>query len=103
MSGWHRAARVPAGGKPTRTPGRRRSVTQERERKAVRRVAGILEGDLDCQFREQPLPVAAAARALYCPTARLSDLFGMDRPLGQDDWVDERDAATSHAVKPSLG
>jgi hypothetical protein len=81
----------------------RRSVTQERERKAVRRLAGIVEDDLDWLFREQPLPVAAAARALYCPTARLSDLFGLDRPLGQDDWVDEHDAVTDHAVEPSTG
>ncbi len=34
----------------------RRSVTQARERKAVRRVAGIVEDDLDWLFREQPLP-----------------------------------------------
>ena len=39
----------------------RRSVTQERDRKAMRRVAGIVEDDLDWLFREQPLPVAAAA------------------------------------------
>ncbi len=37
-------------------PGMRRSVTQVRERKAVRRVAGTVEDDLDRLFREQPLP-----------------------------------------------
>jgi hypothetical protein len=47
--------------------------------------------------------VAAAARALYCPAARLSDLFGLDRPPGQDDWVDEHDAVTGHAAEPSTG
>ena len=49
-------SRAPATGKPARAPGMRRSVTQERERKAVRRVAGIVEDDLDWLFREQPLP-----------------------------------------------
>ena len=47
--------------------------------------------------------VAVAARALYCPTARLSDMFGLERPPGQDDWVDEHDAVTSHTVEPSMG
>jgi len=47
--------------------------------------------------------VAAAARALYCPAARLSDLFGLDRPPGQDDWIDEHDAVTGHAAEPSMG
>lgn len=47
--------------------------------------------------------VAAAARALYCPAARLSDLFGLDRPPGRDEWVDEHDAATGHAAEPRTG
>jgi len=47
--------------------------------------------------------VAAAARALYCPAARLSDLFGLDRPPGQDDRVDEHDAVTGHGAEPGTG
>lgn len=40
--------------------------------------------------------VAVAARALYCAAARLSDLFGLDRPPGRDDWINEHDAVTNH-------
>jgi hypothetical protein len=45
--------------------------------------------------------VAAAARALYCPAGRLSDLFGLNQPAGQDDWVDEHDTVTGHPAEPS--
>jgi len=45
--------------------------------------------------------VAVVARALYCPVARLSDLFGLDRPPGQDGWVDEHDGVTNHAGEPA--
>lgn len=41
--------------------------------------------------------VAVAVRALYCPAQRLSDLFGLDSALGQDDWADEHDALTGLA------
>jgi hypothetical protein len=44
-----------AGGRPPRAPGMRRSATQVRERKAVRRVDGIVSDELDWLFREQPL------------------------------------------------
>jgi hypothetical protein len=42
--------------------------------------------------------VATVARALYCPAARLSDLFGLPRLPGQDDWVDEHDAVIRPAA-----
>jgi hypothetical protein len=43
--------------------------------------------------------VAVATRALYYPAARLSDLFGLDRPPGQNGWVDEHDAVTCHVAR----
>ena len=46
---------------------------------------------------------SAAAHALYCPVARLSDLFGLDSPPGQDDWGHEHDTLANHAAEPARG
>jgi hypothetical protein len=101
MSGWHRAGRVPA-----RAGSRRGLRACDGGSGNARRCAGR-PGSWRTTWTgcsaSSLLSVAAAARALYCPTARLSDLFGLDRPLGQDDWVDEHDAVTDHAVEPSTG
>ena len=43
-----------------------------------------------------------------CPSTVLSGwateyLFGLERPPGQDDWVDEHDAVINHAADPARG
>lgn len=45
--------------------------------------------------------VAVAARALYCPVARLARLFGLGTFPGLDDWVDEHDAVTRQPESPT--
>jgi Domain of unknown function (DUF4365) len=88
-----------AGGKPARAPGMRRSVTQARERKAVRRVAGIVEDDLDWLFREQPLPdygVDAQAEVVAGDELVTGRFLGLQirggdsrfaRPRGKKGWM----------------
>jgi Domain of unknown function (DUF4365) len=92
-------SRARAGGKPVRAPGMRRSVTQVRERKAVRRVAGIIEDDLDWLFREQPLPdygVDAQAEVVAGDELVTGRLLGLQirggnsrfaRPTGNEGWT----------------
>lgn len=36
--------------------------------------------------------IAVAARSLYCPAGRFSDLFGLGTPPQLDEWIDEHDA-----------
>jgi hypothetical protein len=77
----------------------RRSATQERERTAVRRVASIVEENLDWLFREQPLPdygVDAQAEVLAGDELVTGQLLGLQirggnsrfaRPKGSEGWV----------------
>jgi hypothetical protein len=77
----------------------RRSVTQERERKAVRRAAGIVEDDLGWLFREQPLPdygVDAQAEVVVGDELVTGRLLGLQirggdsrfaRPRGTTGWT----------------